>query len=76
MRKLLLGSALAAALMIGANGMSFASTTAPVTPELRLETTGTIHVFNEAPLSNQNPEGSDDSSNNGNNGNSGNGSGN
>ena len=69
MRKLLLGSALAAALTMGAHGTSVASTVVPVAPELRLDTAGVIHVFNDAPLSNQDPEGDDGNDTNGNNGN-------
>jgi hypothetical protein len=68
MRRLILGSALAAVLTIGVHGTSFASTTAPVTPDVRLDTTGVIVVFDGENLSNQPRNGGDDSDLNGNNG--------
>jgi hypothetical protein len=68
MRKLLLGSALAAVLTVGVPGLSFASTLTPVTPDVHLTMTGTIQVQNENPLSNQAPHDEEDDDDNGNNG--------
>jgi hypothetical protein len=68
MRRLILGSALAAVLTIGPHATSFASTTAPVMPDVRLDTTGVIVVFDGENLSNQPRNGDDDSDLNGNNG--------
>jgi hypothetical protein len=73
MRKLLLGSALAAVLTFGVHGTSLASPVAPAQSEVRLQPTGTILVNNINELSNQSQGDNSDNDDNGNNGNDSNG---